>query len=107
MDAELSGLLAPREETVTLGGRTLVVRELVAAADVAAFADSEDVNFKMLVRCVYEEDGSTLAFSDDDIPTLKRAARIRLLPLLEASVRVNGFDVGDREKNSGAGPGAG
>jgi hypothetical protein len=103
---QLFEALAPREERVEILGRALIVRELESAADTAAFLDNADMSWKMIVRCVFREDGQPM-FGDDDIPRLKRTAKLRLKPLSDAVLRVNGLDVDGAEKNSGAGPGAG
>ena len=106
MHKSLKNFLAAREEPITVGDRRLVARELEAAADTAAFLDQEDLSYKLIVRCVFEEDGSP-AFTDDDIQTLKSGSRVKLQPLVDAVNRVNGLDVRAEAKNSDAGPGAG
>ena len=93
----LLALLAPRSEAVALGERVLTVRELSSAADTMAFADNADLSFKLLVRCVVDAAGEPV-FADADIPALKESSRLRLLPLIEAVRRVNGFDAEDNEK---------
>ena len=95
--AALLAALAPREETIVLGGRTLTVRELAHAADVLAMADNEDLSLKLLVRSVLGEDGEPV-FSDVDIPVLRGAGLMRMKPLVDMVQRVNGWDPGDSEK---------
>jgi len=103
MRTEIIAALAVREERFELAGKTLVARELASAADVAAFADNEDLAYKLLVRCVFTEAGEPV-FTDEDIPALKASAKSRLAPATRAVNRVNGFDVEDSVKNSAAAP---
>ena len=103
MREEIIAALAVREEAFELGGRKLFARELASAADVAAFVDNEDLGYKLLVRCVFDEAGNPV-FTDEDIPALKASAKSRLAPALRAVNRVNGFDVEDSVKNSAAAP---
>lgn len=98
---DLLEVLRIREEQVELGGHKLVVRELQSAADVAALADNQDLGYKLLVRCVFDEAGAP-AFTDDDIPALKAGSKSRLAPLMAAVTRVNGFDSEANAKNSAA-----
>lgn len=106
MRDELLEALAPHEESVTIGERVLTVRELESAADTEAFRDNADMSWKLLVRCVFDAAGRQV-FSDADIPRLKRSGKLRLKPITDAVLRVNGYDLEAAEKNSGAGPGAG
>ena len=106
MKDEVLAALEPQEERVTIGQRKLVVREMISAADTEAFRDNVDMSWKLLVRCVFTEDGEQV-FDDSDIPRLKKSGKLRLKPLSDAVLRVNGYDLGDAEKNSGAGPSAG
>lgn len=106
MREELLAALAPREEKLELGGQRLVARELESAADVEAFKDGVDFTYKLIVRCTFGEDGER-AFSDEDIPALKKASNKKLGPLVKAVHRVNGLLVEDEVKNSEAGTGAG
>lgn len=96
---ELLKALAAREETVVLAGRTLVVREMDVAADVTAFQDQADTVFKLITRCVFDADGKPV-FQDSDIPALKKSASRKLMPVVEAVMRVNGMDAADNEKKS-------
>ena len=111
---DLLEAIRPREERVKLGGRVLVVKELATAADVASMRDNKDLDYKLVVRCVFlgepgaEPDSWVAgppAFAEDDIPALKAGAKTKLVPLLEAVNRVNGFDIEAEEKNSAAVPG--
>lgn len=106
MRIELLEAIKPREERVTLGAHTLVVRELACAADIAAFQDNADMTYKLIVRCTFDEAGEP-AFTDEDIPALKAGAKATLLPLIAAVTRVNGFAFEENVKNSAADPGAG
>jgi hypothetical protein len=106
MKDELLAAFAPQEERIEVAGRKLVVRELTAAADTAAFHDNVDMSWKLLVRCVFDGKGNPV-FTDDDIPALKKSGKVKLKPVSDAVLRVNGYNTGELEKNSGAGPGAG
>lgn len=97
----LPGLLEAlkrREERLTIGPHTLIVRELSSAADLAVLSNVEDRTFRLAVLCVFAEDG-TPAFTDEDLPALKASSRGLLGPLFEAVVRVNGWDARANEKN--------
>lgn len=95
--------MARREERVTIGGTTFVVKELSTAADVVRFNDDPDQSLKVLVRCVYAENGNTPAFTDDDIPDIKNQTSLfRLSELIRAVHRVNGMDAAAEIKNSEA-----
>ena len=100
---DLAEYLRPREERLAFAGRALVVRELESAADVAFMADNEDLSYKLLVRCVFDEAGAPV-FTEADVVALKAGAKAKLLPLMEAVNRVNGFDTAGDAKNSGAVP---
>lgn len=103
MIEELIAALKAREEVVELGGHKLTVRELETAADVAAFQDNNDLQLKLVVRCVFDAEGRPV-FTDEDIPALRGTSKTRFAPLLAAVNRVNGFDVEDGAKNSAAAP---
>lgn len=103
MLAELAAALQAREETIEFAGQKLLVRELETAADVAAFQQAEDLQLKLVVRCVFDLQGAPV-FTDEDIPELRRTSKKRFAPLLAAVNRVNGFDVDDSTKNSEAAP---
>lgn len=106
MRDELLKFLAPREETIEIACVKCIVREVAQSADTSAFVDGTDVLYKFIVRCVFGADGKP-AFTDDDIPALKAAGRVRLSELASAVGRVNGWDTADDVKNSAAGPSAG
>lgn len=89
--------LKPREERVELGGHVLVVREAGKFSDLAALKGKDDSVYRMLVLCTFAEDG-TPAFTEADLADLKSCSQMRLLPLVEAVNRVNGFDLKDNEK---------
>lgn len=107
MKEELAKYIAPREERLTFGGVKLVVRELGTAADGLAFKTSGDTEQKFIVRCVFIDETGEPAFSDEDIPALKLASRLKMLPVIEAVNRVMGFDLAEEVKNSAAAPSAG
>jgi endonuclease YncB( thermonuclease family) len=95
--------MARRSEKVTIGAVTFTVKELNTAADVAQFSGDPDYSLKVLVRCVYVEDGDKLAFSDEDIPDIKEQTSLfRLSDLVRAVHRVNGMDAEETAKNSEA-----
>lgn len=104
MYRDLAEFLRPREERLSFAGRTLVVRELESAADVASMADNVDLAYKLMVRCVFDEAGAPV-FTEADVPALRSGAKAKLLPLMEAVNRVNGFDTEGDSKNSAAAPG--
>jgi hypothetical protein len=98
---ELATYFTPREERITVAGVTLVVKEMTMNMDGAGLADGVDVNWKLMVRCVFKEDGITQAFTDDDIPALKGAPTMKMSKLIAAVRRANGMD-DEEEKNSEA-----
>lgn len=102
----LKAALAAREERLEIGGIKLVVRELESAADVEALKDQVDAQYKMLVLCVFAEDG-TAAFALDEIPELKKAGKATLNRLFAAVNRVNGFAAEAEAKNFEAAPSGG
>ena len=102
----LKNALAPMEEKVSIGGVELVVREMPHAADVVALEDQTDLGYKILVRCVFDADGAPV-FSDEDIPALKAAGKLKLAPLMKACNKVNGLLVEEAAKNSEAAPAGG
>lgn len=104
--SDLLQLLQAREERVTLEGVTLLVREVPAAADTAAFLQEGDFIFKLLVASTFNEAGAA-AFTYEQVPALKNASKLKLRPLLEAVLRVNGLDAEVEVKNSAADQGNG
>jgi hypothetical protein len=98
---QLLEFLKPREEKVSLGGVDFHVKEMTGTVNTEALADGVDVTWKILVRCVFKEDGAQ-AFSDDDIPRLKASSKPKLAPIVNAVNRVNGFAVEEEAKNSKA-----
>lgn len=98
---DLAEFLKPREERITFGKVPLVIMELDGSADNSALAAEEDRAWRILVRCVFREDG-TPAFTDADIPKLKRKSPSVTQPLLTAVSRVNGISVEEEVKNSDA-----
>lgn len=106
MREDLKAFLAPREERITFAGVELLVRELETAAEFEQVSDDVDWRFLVMVKCVFLPNGEP-AFTRDDIADLKKSSRTKLLPIVAAVNRVNGFQVEIEEKNSGAGPSAG
>lgn len=101
------GLFARKSETVEISGRKFVVRQVRRASELVELKDGEDGNYRMLVRCLFDEAGVPV-FTDEDIPALREeASDINFIPLIQAIVRVNGLDVEDRAKNSEAAPSGG
>jgi hypothetical protein len=98
---ELFEYLKPREEKVTIGKHSFVVRELTGNVDMRVVADGSDVEWKTLVRCVFRESGEQ-AFSDDDIPRLKSSGTAKIAPLRIAMHKVNGLELEPEVKNSDA-----
>lgn len=106
MRDQLLAFLAPREERITVEGESLIVREMGTAADAQAFRDGKDATYKFIVRCVFDAEGNPV-FTDEDIPALKRASKLKMAPIISAVNRVMGFDLEDDVKNSSAVPSAG
>lgn len=110
MKEEIRKFIEPRTETLTWAGQKIVVRELDTAAELGNQPDAEDAAYWLLVRCAFFED-DTPVFAESDIPLLRskkgRVSTRKIAPLLRAVNRVNGLDLEDEVKNSGAGPGAG
>jgi hypothetical protein len=106
MKPDLQQFLTPQQATCELGGVTLTVKELPSAADIMAFHDGQDHTFKLLVRCVFLPDGNQ-AFTDDDIPVLKAAPRMKFWPLMLKVQEVNGQSVERDQGNSEAVPSSG
>lgn len=100
MRAELLKFLERREERVTLGGMVLVIREMPTAGEMSELA-GEDSGFRLVVRCVFDEDGAPL-FTDEDIPVLKGLSKTKFSPVAAAVNRVNGWDAEAEVKNSAA-----
>lgn len=101
----LLAALAPREELLQFMGIDIIVRELPSAADVEAFRDGADADYKWMVRCTFTTSGQQV-FTDEQIPKLKQTARAKLMPLLSAVFRVNGLLPDEAAKNSEASPAA-
>lgn len=98
-------LFKRREEVVSFGSKNLLVRELATAVDLADMRDKPDYNLRMIVLCVFEEDGVTPAFAIEDLPDMKtHTALFRLADLVKVVSRVNGADQDAVIKNSEAVP---
>lgn len=110
MKEEIRKFIEPRSESLVWAGKKIIVRELDTAAELGNQPSSEDAAYWLLVRCVFYEDGGAV-FADEDMPVLRskkgRASSRKIAPLIGACNRVNGLDVEDEVKNSGAGPSAG
>lgn len=104
MDAELLKWFGSREERLTVAGREIVVKTL--PEDAPAFKAGDDTLYQFAVRCTFYEDGKP-AFTDDDIPVLRKAPSVLTLPLFKALERVNGMDAFAEVKNSEAAPSSG
>lgn len=100
--------LKPREETLDVSGRKVIVRELQEDADRIGMqgAGEQEMVYRFVVRCVFDEEGQRI-FTDDDLPAIKAAAASRLGPLMRAVIRVNALSVDEEEKNSDAAPSSG
>lgn len=91
-----------REERVTVDGVVFVARELSTAADIQALKDDPDYSMKVLVRCVFMDDGKP-AFTDADVADMKEHASLFKMSMLMGAVhRVNGMDQEAEVKNSEA-----
>lgn len=92
--------LAPGEESLELLGHKLVVRELVSTPeDAEVLRDGVDNLPKYIVRCTFDAETGAPVFSDADLPRLKAASPVKMLPLVRAVSRVNGWDRDDEVKN--------
>jgi hypothetical protein len=98
---DLAEFLKPREEKVKLGKVKLVVKELDGSADNSELKNTEDMSWRILIKCVFREDGKP-AFEDKDIPLLKKKSPVFTAPLVNAVNRVNGFNLEEEAKNSEA-----
>lgn len=102
---ELAEFLRPREETVELGGQKITVREMATLEEfVSVSGKGPDAIYTVIARCSYHADGK-LVFSEADIEALKKLSKVKLLPLINAVNRVNGFDTEGDAKKSEATPG--
>lgn len=96
-----------QEETVAIGGKAVLVRELDCAADLVGLQEDKDQKLKLLIRCAFDPDSGEPLFTEADIPALKRRSSAKMQPLLKAVLRVNGLWAEAEEKKSPAGPSAG
>jgi len=103
MLAEIAAAIKPNEERLTLGGVSLIVREMAAADELGGDGSPEDIFMRVVVRCVFNEAGE-LVMSDADIPELKAAGKTKLRPLLDAVQRVNGLVQEDNTEKPAPGP---
>lgn len=108
MRDELLKALAPREEKFDFLGQTVTLREMGSAQDTEKLRELApmELTYRSLVHCVIGPDGNPV-FTDADIPALKKASPSKLLPLIAAVARVNGFNIEAEEKNSEADPSSG
>ncbi len=106
MRDELLQFFGPQEERLKILGEEVVVKTLPDETPVEVF-QGEDVFWKIFVRCVFKPNG-TPAFTDADIePVLKKAKKMRIMPLVQLVQRVNAMDIEAEVKNSNAVPSAG
>jgi hypothetical protein len=99
---DLAEFLKPREEKLKFGKVHLVVKELDGTADHSALKETEDAQWKILVRCIFREDSGQPAFEDKDIPALRKKSPVVTAPLVNAVNRVNGLSTEEEVKNSDA-----
>ncbi len=103
MRDEILAVLAPRQEEVEFSGKKVFVRELDCAADMPSAEGALDFSLGLILHCVIDAKGCRL-FADEDLPRLRQSARRRIKPLIDAVMRVNGFDTKAEAKNSEGGP---
>lgn len=104
MRESLLKALAPREESMTIAGTAVIVRELKEDGESLQFALEDDALFHYIVRCTFYADSGEPCFTVADIPELKVASKLKLRMLASTVMQVNGLDVGAEVKNSEAGP---
>jgi hypothetical protein len=97
MNQDLIDALAPQRETVEIGGKKFVVKEVEFATDVVSLLAEADGPLRLLTACVECEDG-TPAFTIDDVPVLRTRALLKVQTLLKAAYRVNGISTEATEK---------
>jgi hypothetical protein len=98
---DLAEFLTPREERIVFGKVPLLVRELDGSSDNSILVEEQDRQWRILVRCVFRENGDP-AFTDADIPKLKRKSPAITSTLIMAVSRVNGQALEEEVKNSDA-----
>ena len=96
---DILAVLAPRQEEVEFAGKKVFVRELDCAGDMPAAERALDFSLALIVHCVTDAEGKPI-FADEDLQKLRQSARRRIKPLIDAVMRVNGFDVKAEAKNS-------
>ena len=105
---DLAEFLKQREEHLKFGGVKLVVRELDGSADNSVLTqaiDNVERSWLILVRCVFREDNGERAFSDEDVPMLRKKNPMVTARLVNAVNGVNGFNIEEEAKNSDAAQG--
>jgi hypothetical protein len=103
MRDDLIAAIEPQKEAVEFLGKTLYVHELDCAADIPSGGGAVEINLRMMVLCTRDDKGE-LVFSDEDLPRLRKSSRRKIMPLLDAVMRVNGFDAKAEAKNSAGVP---
>lgn len=100
MHQDILEAIQRRKKEVKIGGRTLVVCEPAAAADLGLTGeeDTQERYWKILVACVLDEEGKPV-FTAEDIPALKDGGRWKLAQLTTAINEVCGFDAEHEQKN--------
>lgn len=105
--AALLAALAPREETVEVAGLKVLVREMESAAQSERLTDPGDAFYAGMVLCCFDPESGERLFTEADIPMLKTRARKGMKLLVEAVIRVNGYNADAEIKNSDAVPAGG
>lgn len=103
MHQDILEAIKVREEKITFAGHVLVVREASNAAEIGQKGDA-DIVYRLMVACLFEEDGQTPALSEADITALKAGGRKRVGELVDAVLRVNGLNAEEEVKKPEAGP---
>jgi hypothetical protein len=103
----LLAAIAPREEIIEVEGIKVKVRELESAAQSERLRDPGEATYAAMVLCCIDPDTNEPLFSEADIATLKTRSRRGMKVLMDAVIRVNGYDRDIEAGNSEAGPAAG
>ena len=90
--AALLAAIAPREEVVEVEGIKVKVRELESAAQSERLRDPGDATYAAMVLCCLDPETSEPLFTEDDITALKTRSRRGMKVLVDAVIRVNGYD---------------
>ena len=106
MRDDILSALEARQESVEFAGKQVTVRELDCVADLPSADNGLEFSLRLIVACVVDAQGAPV-FTDEDLPRLRKSARKRIKPLIDAVMRVNGFSLESETKNSGAAPASG